>query len=271
MRRQLSLATTSLALVGCLAASAQAQNLSAPPTKDIYFTFSQPVVVPNKTLDPGRYLFRLEGRDRQIVQIYSGDRAKLIHTAMAVGSMRADQPERPEVRLIESSASAPTAIGSWWYPEMRQGWEFVYPRQQAMTIAKTATEPILTTRATVPAGEVQSGQVESGELVRLEPGGNEVPYVASSESRPAQPRGIAQVGDIENGNGSVASANSAASTTRSAQGAAGGSAAGRVQAQASNAAGRSELPRTAGNEPAIALVSLIALAAAFALRRRIAL
>jgi hypothetical protein len=270
MRRHFSLTATSLALLTCLTTSAQAQNLSAPPTKDIYFTFSQPVALPNKTLEPGKYLFRLETQDRQIVSIYTGDRAKLVHRAMAVGSMRADQPERAEVRLIESSAGAPTALGSWWYPEMRQGWEFVYPRQQAMTIAKTATEPVLTTKADVTAAEVQNGQVESGELVRLEPGGNEVPYVAASEAKPSQPRGIAQVGDVEDN--AAASANTvAANTARNTQGAASGSGAGRTQAQASNASGRTELPRTASNEPTIILVSLVALAAAFAHRRRFAL
>ena len=216
------------------------------------------MVVPNKTLEPGKYLFRLEGRDRHIVQIYTGDRAKLIHTATAVGSMRADQPERPEIRLIESSANAPVAIGSWWYPEMRQGWEFVYPRQQAATLAKTAQQPILTTKANVPASDVEAGKVESGGLVRLNPGGGESAYVESSEAQPASLKGTAQVGEVADANSNAPSNTVASASTR--QRAAAGS------ANAQQASNRAELPKTASHQPFVALIALMALAAAFGLR-----
>lgn len=245
MRRTTFITACALAAtVWGFSTSTFAQRLDAPPTRDLYFTFSQPVVVPARTLPAGKYLFRVVGDGRSIVQIFAGDGSKLVHTAMTVHAMRADQPERPEIRLIESAADTPSAIGTWWYPEMRQGWEFVYPREQALRMAKTARQPILTTAANVPVDEAGSG-----ELVRLDPSGSESGY-AVTDNRPVPVTGMAQTGDV---------AARDASRPRPAATMAGGTT-------------RTELPRTASSMPAIALVSVLALAAAAALglRRRAA-
>jgi hypothetical protein len=234
----------------CFSAPSLAQRLDAPATRDVYFTFSQPVMVPATTLPAGKYLFRVVGDGRTIVQIYTGDRSKLVHTAMTVQTMRADQPERPEIRLIEGAADGPVAIGTWWYPEMRQGWEFVYPREQAMKLAKTAEQPILTTAENVAAGEM-----DSAELVRLEPSGQQSAYAASKE--PGAVTGMAQVGEVA---GSTAAADAAANRVAN------------QMAGAGSTQARSTLPKTASQTPTVALAGLLAFAAACGLRvwRRIA-
>ena len=161
------------------AAAQVAQSPDLPASRDVYFTFSQPVMVPNQTLPAGKYLFRVSGTGRNIVEIYSGDKSKMIRRVTAVHTARSDSPERAEIRLIEGSSDAPVAIGTWWYPQQRQGWEFVYPREQALKLAKTARQPILTTADNVPADKIES----SSDLVRVEPSGAQADYSASERAR----------------------------------------------------------------------------------------
>src|SRR5687767_4587698 len=126
---------------------AQAQT---PTDKAIYFTFDQPVTVPQKTLPAGKYLFRLADSlsNRQIVQIYNAegpDGGKLAAMMMTLPVSRSDVPDGAEIRFLETPADAPAAIATYWYPGQRDGWEFIYPRSQATTIAKASKQPVLTT------------------------------------------------------------------------------------------------------------------------------
>ena len=54
--------------------------------KAVYFTFSQPVTLPQVTLPAGKYLFRLADSlaNRTIVQIYSADGSKLHGMMMTI-------------------------------------------------------------------------------------------------------------------------------------------------------------------------------------------
>lgn len=232
------------------------QSPDLPATRDVYFTFSQPVMVPNQTLPAGKYLFRVSGQGRNIVEIYSGDKSRMIQRVMAVQAARSDSPERAEIRLIESSADAPVAVGTWWYPLQRQGWEFIYPREQAMKIAKTARQPILTTADNVPADKIDS----SSELVRVEPTGAQSDFSASSAPQPTEVRGTAQMGDVAaadaNANRVAAAMNSSSAPAPSST---------TARAQGNDAAPRTSLPRTASSMPTIALISLLALGAGLAL------
>jgi hypothetical protein len=229
-----------------LPATASAQNDS--PYKDTYFTFSQAVSLPNMNLPAGKYLFRAADRDRMIVQVYTGDRAKMLGTVMSVQAVRSSAPEKAEIRLIESSAASPVAIGSWWYPGQRQGWEFIYPRAQAMTLAKNAKQPILTT-----AKNTSPEETKSSDLVRLSPSGEETPYSPNS-SEPARVSGAAQVGEVaaadQNANRVAAAMTQDRPATQSAR------------AETT----RQNLPQTASSTPLVALVGVLALALAFGLR-----
>jgi len=146
---------TSGAIVAALsvgaAGSAQAQ---VRWDKAIYFTFDQPVTLPQTTLPAGRYLFRLADSlaNRQIVQIYTADGSsggKLAAMMMTLPVQRRDIPNDPELRFLETPANMPPAIATYWYPGEKQGWEFIYPRSQASTLAKSAKKPVLTTKTDV--------------------------------------------------------------------------------------------------------------------------
>jgi LPXTG-motif cell wall-anchored protein len=262
MLRKTLLSTYLFTVLMCGATGvAIAQNDS--PYKDAYFTFSQPVTLPNLTLPPGKYLFRVTGEGRSIVQIYAGDRSKLLGTVMSVHAARSDQPEKAEIRLIESSANAPVAVGTWWYPGQRQGWEFVYPRSQAVTLAKDAKQPILTT-----AKDVSGEDMKSAELVRLSASG-EQPY-SGSKAAPVTIAGTAQVGDVaaadQNANRVAAAMSGQASAQTPASQARTPAPAPAATQSARAEPARTTLPQTASRTPFIVLMGLVALAAAAALR-----
>ena len=219
------------ALTWSVVSPAAAQNDS--PTKDIFFTFSESVTVPNMTLPAGKYLFRHVGPNtgRTTLQISNADTGKLQTTIMTVQAARSVAPQRPEIRFLETAANTPPAIATWWYPGQTQGWEFIYPRQQATTLAKTAKQPILTTKEDVPADKMTSS-----DLVRMEPSGSQSAYSDSAAPAPMSVAGTAQRGEF---------ADEPAASAR----------------QSASASGRTELPKTASNLPLLALFGFLACAA----------
>jgi hypothetical protein len=247
--------------VSAIASAQVPQSPDMPVTRDVYFTFSQQVMIPNETLPAGKYLFRVNSQDRNIVEIYTGDKSRMIRRVFAIHAARSDSPQRAEIRLIEGASDAPVAIGTWWYPLQRQGWEFIYPREQAMKLAKTARQPILTTAEAVPAEKIDA----SSDLVRLDPSGSQADFDASPNPPPTQVRGTAQTGQVADADGNanqVAAAMSGQSRPAPASTTA--------RAETQSVAGRTSLPRTAGWTPTMALVSALACAAGLALgfRRR---
>ena len=60
---------------------------------------------------------------------------------------RFEPASAPEVRFMETAAGVPAAIKAWWYPGERMGYEFMYPKDQALRIALGASQPVLTTQA----------------------------------------------------------------------------------------------------------------------------
>lgn len=123
-----------------LAFVATTSTASAQETVDrrTLFTFNQPVALPGVTLPPGTYTFRLVSPmgDPRVVQITSEDRTRVFATVFTRPIERADVPEQPDIRLLETPATMPALVGAFWYPGRKLGWEFVYPAEQAMRIAE---------------------------------------------------------------------------------------------------------------------------------------
>ena len=188
-------------------------------------------------LPAGKYVFRHVGPNtgRTILQISNVETGKMQTTIMTVLAARSVAPQRPEIRFLETAANTPPAIATWWYPGQTQGWEFIYPRQQAMTLAKAAKEPILTTKEDVPADKMASS-----DLVRLEPSGSESAYSDTPSPAPMSVAGTAQRGEF---------ADEPASSAR----------------QSASASGRTALPKTASSVPLLALLGFLACAAGVAL------
>jgi LPXTG-motif cell wall-anchored protein len=170
-----------LALACAVAAVSTASVATAQPRgQDTYFNFSQAVELPNATLPAGRYLFRLadSASNRHIVQVMSEDRHKMYATLMAIPYTVTRVPEEPEVRFLEAPAGRVNAIKIWFYPGNTTGHEFIYPRTQAVKLAKASGEPVLTSKT----DQDVSKSVSDDALTRVDAEGRDIDAARAEES-----------------------------------------------------------------------------------------
>lgn len=226
-----SVAIGAIALVGLLNAPAvDAQDFN--PNKKTYFTFSAPVEVPGATLQAGKYLFQLADLqgNRHVVQIFNEDGSTLIVTTLTIPEQRLEPTGDPVVKFIETPAGTAAAIRSWFYPGDTIGDEFIYPKEQAMRIARATSQTVLSSD-TISGEGIQGMKAET--VARIDAEGAAAAAAAAAEvtlppvTSPETPVEIpAPVG-----------------TT-----------------------GRTELPRTASDTPLVGLIGLLALAGALSIR-----
>lgn len=140
-------------MIGCVAALAAVLAIAPTARADeynklTYLTFSGPVQIPGATLAAGTYMFKLADTmaDRHIVQVFDKDGGKLYATLLAVPDYRIDAPDKNVVMFAERPAGTPQAVRAWWYPGDTTGEEFVYPRTQAMKLARANHEPVLSSK-----------------------------------------------------------------------------------------------------------------------------
>src|SRR5262245_49593709 len=110
------------------------------------FTVNQPFEVPNMVLQPNTpYVIQLydSPAERHVVQIYNSDRTKLLTSFFGVSDERREPADKTVFSFIETEPGQPLPVKEWFYPGRLTGLEFVYPKQQAMEIARHAREPIL--------------------------------------------------------------------------------------------------------------------------------
>ena len=129
-----------------LAMFAAAPAAAVPLDKRTTFTFSAPVAVPGVTLPAGSYVFHLANdmTGRDVIQVLSADRRTAYAMFFSLRTPRGEPVDNPEIRFMETAADMPAAIKSWWYPAETQGYEFVYPREQARLLAKGTGRSVLT-------------------------------------------------------------------------------------------------------------------------------
>jgi hypothetical protein len=223
-----------LTLLGVLTTAAVLAQVA--DDKRTLFTFNRPITLPGVTLPAGQYLFRIVDNttNRKVVQVLSSDGKKPYAMLLSIPDTRPDPSTSPEVRFMETGAGTPSAVKTWWYPNERIGYEFIYPKDQARMLARGEVQPILTTRTetTKPA------ETKTAELERLAPTGEETP-VAAAAPEPAAPAGPAQPGVV---------------------------ASEAIVIPAPVLEARAELPRTASTLPLVGLIGILALSTAGGLR-----
>src|SRR5215470_15632729 len=135
---------TAMSVVALCATSAVAQTVD----KKVYFTFSGPVEIPGATLPAGKYLFHLADPDsgRQVLQVQSADGKRVYGMFFSMPVQRPTAPDEAEVRFMETASGSPAVISTLWYAGERTGRELIYPRQQALRIAKATNTSVLTTK-----------------------------------------------------------------------------------------------------------------------------
>ena len=129
--------------------------------KKTILTFSGPVQIPGATLPAGSYVFKLAdiSGNRHVVQVFDKDEKKIYTTMLAVPNQRLDPSDKPIVLFSERASGSPQAVKVWYYPGETIGNEFVYPKSQAMKIAKETHTRVLATNdepkvAANTAGEI---------------------------------------------------------------------------------------------------------------------
>ena len=227
--------------------------------KKTILTFSAPVQVPGMTLPTGTYVFKLAdlSGNRHVVQVFDKDERKIFTTILAIPNQRMEPSDKPVVLFAERAAGAPQAVKIWYYPGETIGNEFVYPKSQAMRIAKATHERVLAmneeTSGTTTAGVVPES-MKKADLGYFDESGewhaNDSRVAVSGAS--AQSTAAARTEAAQN----TAPPSSAASTTASK------TATGTTGARSS----RRRLPRTASDLMLLQLLSGASIAGGFALR-----
>ena len=253
-----------VALVVCVAPGARADEFN----KKTILTFSGPVQIPGVTLAQGTYVFKLADLqgNRHVVQVFDKDEKKIYGTILAIPDQRLEPSDKPVVLFAERPAGTPQAIRAWFYPGETIGNEFVYPKSQAMRIAKETHQSVLAmdedTKSTTDEERMTS--MKSASVSRVDENGQTASAAATTTDRSAQqnkpatttatsagaPAASTTASDdarLKNGSGrnartrnNTAMNNAAKSDTSKTVGTSG-------QANTANRNGRRSLPRTASN------------------------
>jgi hypothetical protein len=156
-----------------------------PANQITYFTFSAPFELPGgKVLPAGKYVFKIADSpsNRHIVHIMSEDQKTMHATLLAIPAQRMEPADEPEVRFMETAAATPPAVRTWWYPGRSIGHEFIYPREQARRLAARQKEPVLT----VASDATTTEQMQTADLARVNPEGQENPAAVTTETASAR-------------------------------------------------------------------------------------
>ena len=144
-------AVAALCVAGSPSASADEWN------ERTILTFSDPVMIPGATLQPGTYEFRLANTraDRHIVQVFTQGGEKIVASMIAVPIKRAEVTEDVVVKFNPTDVGTPPAMKGWFYPGSQFGHEFVYPEEQARQIAERTKTIVLS--IDTPGADVEKG------------------------------------------------------------------------------------------------------------------
>jgi hypothetical protein len=281
------------AIVVALAPGARADEWN----KKTYLTFSGPVQIPGATLPAGTYLFQLAAPDsaRHVIMVSSKDGSKVFGMFMTIPNDRLDTPDENVVMFGESPAGTPQAVQAWWYPGDRTGEEFIYPKNQAVQIAKANHKPVLATEARLNTESTESERSAAmkGSVGRVDENGTmtsdraatntaESASAANATKRPstttdsskmkgstvgttAEPTTAAAANTVDGRDVNSAKAKTSTATARSTTAPKTNTAA--QSNTAVGTSGRKSLPGTAGSFALIELLSGLSIAGGLAARR----
>jgi len=128
--------------------------------KKTVLTTKETIQVPNATLEPGTYVFKLlnSESDRNIVQVFNQDGTHLITTILAIPNYRLTPTGKSEFTFWEVPAGQPPAMRAWFYPGNQFGQEFAYPKNSSAQIA-SYTKTLVPTTSAQSAEEMKSADV----------------------------------------------------------------------------------------------------------------
>lgn len=110
-----------------------------------FLTFSKPVQLPGVTLPAGRYRFELADtqESRRVIKVQSEDGKRQLAMLLTIPNQLREVPKDPVVLFRETAQGQPDAVRSYNYPGERIGYEFIYPKKEALVIAHRTHQPVL--------------------------------------------------------------------------------------------------------------------------------
>jgi hypothetical protein len=188
-----------------------------------YLTFSGPVSMPGITLPAGTYRFELMDPEnsRRVIRVSDKDGTNQYGIFLSISDQKLEPSDNPMVMFRETAAGTPQAIRAWFYPGETYGYEFVYPHDQAMKIAKATHEPVLAMKDS-PASTTEQERVASmrgAEVGRIDENGRPVSadeqLKNSSSQRPASTTTSSASSTTTTGSSSTTTAPAQTSTAQS--------------------------------------------------------
>ena len=227
-----------------------------------FFTFNQPVTLPGVTLPAGKYVFRNPDitSSRRVVQVLSDDgKQSYALLLLTIPAQRMEASAEPEIRFMETAAGTPPAIRAWWYPGNTIGWEFIYPKEQALRLAKAASSSVLTTAS---ANNDTTEEMKTADLTRVTGSGGETAVTVQEKPAATTVTGTAQEGQIAASTIQIPTTPTPVSTTAEAT-------SGETKHASAGTAGtsRTRLPQTGSSAPTVALFGVGMLAVGAMLSR----
>ena len=245
----------SLAALLALALSAAAH--ADEWNKLTYLTFSGPVNMPGITLPAGTYRFELMDPDsgRRVIRVSDKNGTKNYGIFLSISDQKLEPTDNPVVMFKEMPAGSPQAVKAWFYPGETYGYEFVYPHDQAMKIAKATHQPVLA----MPEGKESATEADrvasmrSAEVGRVDEYGKPVSTDEQLKNSSSRTTTAPQPTPAPKAETAPQPTTSEATTATDQRGAA------PTSAGTSGATSARQLPRTASRVPLAALLSVFAL------------
>jgi hypothetical protein len=204
-------------------------------------------------LPAGTYRFSLAdpASGRRVVKVANKDGTKTYGMFLSIPNQRSTPTTQPVIMFNEAAAGAPPAVKVWFYPGESYGYEFAYPHDQAMKIAKATHQPVLSYDDHSAASTTDEGRVASmrgAEVARIDENGKPV---SSDEAlkESSEARTPTHVADSSRNQTAVGTAGSAAA----------------APAPAARPA-RTHLPRTGSELPLMMLLASLSLMIGLGLR-----
>ena len=166
---RLTLASTLLVFIGIA-------HVQADPWNDkTTLRFSESVIIPGATLQPGEYVFRLMDlkASRHMVQIFNADESRVIATTHAIPVKRRDPEATTTLTFNATAEGTPPALKAWYYPGSIYGHEFIYPEAEARQIASRSKTIVL-------SDDAASGDAARGSLRVYNADGTHAPWAADN-------------------------------------------------------------------------------------------
>ena len=144
--------------------------------QQVTLTFSNPVEIPGRVLEPGTYVFELglgnTSQYENVVRVYNKRKDHLYGMFLTIPDHRLTRTNKPVLEFAERPVGSPEAIYAWFYPEDKTGHEFVYPESEARRLAEANNRPV----ASMPdsTNVANEDALKQAHVNAVTPGGQEV-------------------------------------------------------------------------------------------------